>query len=167
MRTLLQWLKKRNIEYAGVAGISRECLLAVMRLLQFGSIKKAKILSSSGSHCLLLTSLADDLIAIKSGFGSGYAGEGPDTFSYVLLLLDTFDIPIDEFEVSRGLLKRIDSNSFTDVDVEQIQNSNPISTLEAICFGQTLCDATRLAAAAQLSQATTATSASDLDSGAG
>jgi hypothetical protein len=78
-----------GIEYVGLPGISEECQNAVLRLLQFGDkITHARILSSSGDHCLLLTVHVGDIVAVKSGFASGYLGEGPRTFSYVLEVLE-------------------------------------------------------------------------------
>ncbi len=78
-----------GIEYSGVPGASKECQDAVMRLLQYGDqITRVRILSCSKEHCLLLTVNVGDLIAIKSGFTSGYIGEGPTAFSCVLQLLD-------------------------------------------------------------------------------
>lgn len=68
-----------GIEYSGIAGSSKECQDAVVRLLQFDDrITRVRILSSpENMHCLLLTINTGDLVAIKSGFASGYGGEGP------------------------------------------------------------------------------------------
>ena len=68
------------IEYHGGPGVTQPCLDAVIRLIQFGDqITKAQILSADGDpvteHCFLLT-VNDDLVAIKSGFASGYRGNG-------------------------------------------------------------------------------------------
>ncbi len=85
--------KKRRpagIEYVGLSGISREFRDGVLRLLQYGDrITLARIVTSSNDHCLLLTVNCGDLVAVKSGLGSGYRGEGPRTFSYVLEVLVT------------------------------------------------------------------------------
>lgn len=81
--------KLARIEYSGLAGISQACQDAVMRLLQYGDrITRARILSCSKNHCFLLTVNVGDLVAVKSGFASGYGGGGPHAFSYVLRLLD-------------------------------------------------------------------------------
>jgi hypothetical protein len=70
------------IEYAGVPGASKECQDAVIRLIQFGDrITRARILTYEREHCLLLTVNVGDLVAVKSGFASGYGGEGPRSFS--------------------------------------------------------------------------------------
>jgi hypothetical protein len=75
--------RKENagIEYVGQPGVSKDCQDAVLRLLQYGDrVTQARILSSSRDHSLLLT-VNGDLVAVKSGFASGYLGEGPRTFS--------------------------------------------------------------------------------------
>ena len=71
-----------GIEYSGVSGITKECLvLQFYGCWQYGDrITKARILSSSKQHGLLLTTDVGDLIAVKSGFGSGYRGEGSRGF---------------------------------------------------------------------------------------
>jgi hypothetical protein len=66
-----------GLEYHGVAGSSQDCQHAVMRLLQCGiSIARARIISSGNTHCLLLTNAVGDPVAVKSGFSSGYGGNG-------------------------------------------------------------------------------------------
>ena len=62
-----------GIQYLGLVGCSRECLKAVMGLLQTRvPITLARILSCSGRHCLLLSVETGGTIAIKSGFRSAY-----------------------------------------------------------------------------------------------
>src|ERR1700753_4331815 len=93
-----------GIQYWGEPGITQECLDAVLRLLQYDDhIKEVRILSASGRHCLLITIEPHDLIAIKSGFGSGYDGEGSRKFSYLIELLDAHGVELDEYEVPNSL----------------------------------------------------------------
>jgi hypothetical protein len=116
-----------GIEYVGLAGISEECRDAVLRLLQYGDkITQARILSSSGEHCLLLTVNVGDVVAVKSGFSSGYLGEGPRTFSYVLQVLDAYGVEIDEYIVSAELIERLDMSSLTTADLEAIDAAKPV-----------------------------------------
>ena len=75
-----------GIEYHGGPGVTQLCFDAIMRLIQFGDhITKVQILSSPRTHvtdhCLILTVNVGNLIAIKSGFASGYMGEGSAGFS--------------------------------------------------------------------------------------
>jgi hypothetical protein len=116
-----------GIEYSGLAGISRECKDAILRLLQFGDqITRARILSCSNTHCLLLTANVGDLIAIKSGFGSGYIGEGSHAFSCVLQLLDAHGAEIDEYEVDDDVIERLDTSSLTQRDIDTLNAAHPV-----------------------------------------
>ncbi|HWZ99602.1 MAG TPA: TIGR02391 family protein [Candidatus Dormibacteraeota bacterium] len=116
-----------GIEYVGMSGISHESMDGVLRFLQYGDqITHAKILSNSGDHCLLLTINGGDTVAVKSGFGSGYLGEGPHTFSYVLQVLELFGTEIEEYEVSEEFILRLDQSALTNADLEQIQAMRPV-----------------------------------------
>jgi len=115
-----------EIQYAGQAGISIECKNAVMRFFQFGDrISRARILTHKNSHCLLLT-VNDDTVAIKSGFASGYSGEGPRAFSFVLGLLKSYGTELVEYAVSEGLLERLDQSALTMSDMDDIENAKPV-----------------------------------------
>jgi hypothetical protein len=115
------------IEYVGLPGISKECQDAVLRLLQYGDrITHVKILSSSNDHCLLLTVNVGDVVAVKSGFASGYLGEGSHTFSYVLTVLEAHGAEIDEFKVRPEVIERIDNSSLTKNDLETIEAARPV-----------------------------------------
>lgn len=119
------------IEYVGLSGISKECQDAVLRFIQFGNrITRAVILSSSGgyeskSHCLLLTLEDTDLVAVKSGFSSGYGGEGPRRFSFVLQVLDSHGADIEEYNVPQEFEHRLDRSALTKVDLEMLKTARP------------------------------------------
>lgn len=116
-----------GIEYVGLSGISKESQDGVFRLLQFGDqITHARILSSSDDHCLLLTVNVGDTVAVKSGFSSGYLGEGPRTFSYVLEVLEAHGVEIEEYEVSPEVIERLDTSSLTVADLEAINAAKPV-----------------------------------------
>jgi Protein of unknown function (Hypoth_ymh) len=116
-----------GIEYVGLAGISKECQDAVLRLLQYGDkITLARILTSSSDHCLLLTVNVGDVVAVKSGFSSGYLGEGPRTFSYVLQVLDAYGVEIDEYVVPEEVIERLDKSFLTRADLEAIDAGKPV-----------------------------------------
>lgn len=98
-----------------------------MRLLQFGdSITRVRIITCSNTHCLLLTYGVGDLIAIKSGFSSGYGGEGPRRFSYALQFLRAHGSEIDEYEVGDAVIERLDKSALTTSDLENIDAAKPI-----------------------------------------
>jgi uncharacterized protein (TIGR02391 family) len=116
-----------GIEYVGIAGVSAACKDAVIRLLQYGTrVTLGRILSHSNHHCLLLTVESGDLVAVKSGFASGYSGEGPRTFSFVLELLDSHGADLEEYAVDEGLLDRLDLSALTRRDILCIDAARPI-----------------------------------------
>lgn len=121
-----------GIEYSGIAGASKDCQDAVMRLLQFGDqITRVRILTHSkkrapSKHCLLLTYNVGDVIAIRSGFSSGYGGEGPRRFSYTLQLLDSHGAEIEEYEVDEDLLNRVDRATVRRADLDALDNAKPV-----------------------------------------
>ena len=120
-----------GIQYHGEPGSTSDCVDAVMRLVQFNDqITKARILTSSNEHCLLLSINTGDLVAIKSGFTSGYGGEGPHGFSYVLQLLEAYDVEIEEYGVSPDLINRLDNSGLTQTDLDQIDSGSANSTIK-------------------------------------
>jgi len=118
--------KLASIQYAGVGGSSADCQGAVIRFLQHDRINLCRIPSWEGAHCLLLTINSGDLVAIKSGFRSGYGGEGPHTFSYALQLLEAHNIEIEEFDVDEDFLERVDASALTTADLEQLESSRRV-----------------------------------------
>lgn len=116
-----------GIQYIGESGISHSCKEAIVRLLQFGDkIDGAKLLSFSNSHCFLLNVNYDESVAIKSGFSSGYVGEGPSALSVSLALLERHGAEIKEYEVSKLIIEKIDHSCLSISDLEEINLSRPI-----------------------------------------
>lgn len=119
-----------GIQYWGEDGITQECLDAIMRFLQYDDhITDVKILSDGERYCLLMTLKEFDLIAIKSGFSYGYQGEGPRKFSLALALLEAHKIPIDEYEVGKDIIERINKSALTVGDLEKIKEAKPVRPL--------------------------------------
>jgi hypothetical protein len=116
-----------DIEYVGSPGITAHCIDAVQRMILYGdSISRALILTSSSSHNLLLTTDLGRRIAVKSGFGSGYLGEGSRGFSHVLNLLDCHGADIEEADVARSIFVRLDTSSLT------VDDLNVLDSIDAI-----------------------------------
>jgi hypothetical protein len=96
-------------------------------LLQYGvRILRAQILTHDRDHCILLTDEVGDPIAVKSGFASGYGGQGPSTFSYVLQLLKSHGAEIEENLVDELIIDRVDLSALTLSDVKQIKELKPV-----------------------------------------
>ncbi|MFZ0321364.1 MAG: TIGR02391 family protein [Candidatus Sulfotelmatobacter sp.] len=95
--------------------------------IQFGTrITHVRILSAGRDHCFLLTLEGGDPVAVKSGFASGYGGEGPSCFSYVLQILDSHGAEIIEHDVAHSLLDKIDYSALTKSDLERVENMSPV-----------------------------------------
>lgn len=119
-----------GIQYMGLPGISASCAKAVQLLLASDvKVTKALLLSANGSHAFLLN-LGDtdyeEWVAIKSGFSSGYIGEGPRTLSETLALLEAFDVSVEEVAVDPHLLQRLDQSALTIKDVELVTQAVPV-----------------------------------------
>lgn len=70
------------VAYIGEAGHSTACLKALMNILkQPYKLTVAKIVTNSNYHAFLLTIENANVIAVRSGFTSGYGGGGPTAFS--------------------------------------------------------------------------------------
>lgn len=111
----------------GLPGATRECVDAIMRLIETGAdIAGVQLVSHDNEHALFITLRDGDLVAIKSGFTSGYGGEGPEGLSYVLTLLEFHEITIDEYAVSAELLERLDSGALTVANVRSLTEARPI-----------------------------------------
>lgn len=116
--------KANSIQYLGLVGISQSCLNAVKRLIQFGDhIENVTILTSDDRHALILTVVAEGLIAIKSGFSSGYPGEGPKALAQALSLLRAYGVGIEERIVPIGLIKRLNAAALTEKDLDLIEKT--------------------------------------------
>lgn len=116
-----------GIQYHGTAGISQECKRAIVNLLQHPEkVLEAKLLSCKGTHSFLLKIEYDDLVAIKSGFSSGYRGEGPSALAVSLQLLREHNVDIDEYQVDQSLIERLDQSCLTIQDLEKIEKTQPV-----------------------------------------
>jgi hypothetical protein len=115
-----------GVEYSGTAGVSGSCKDAIVRLIHFGDkIHKAHLLTCCGEHCarhgFLLHVNSEGRVAIKSGFASGYDGEGPRVLSIVLRLLKRHGASITEHDVSQSVLDRLDQSGLTQKDLDKIE----------------------------------------------
>ncbi|MCH7343344.1 TIGR02391 family protein [Pelomonas sp. CA6] len=115
------------IQYHGLSGISRSCLDAIRRILQFGERPDlALLLTVDHGHAFLLCSEQDGDVAIKSGLSSGYRGEGPTALADALRALMAADIEIEEVRVSADLLERLELSALTKADLDFIKASEPV-----------------------------------------
>ncbi len=119
-----------GIGYRGSAGVTHPCLKAVRQLIQCAErIAGVRILTCGTSHALLIQTPDDtateDLIAIKTGFSSGYVGTGPSGFSKVIALLTELEIDLEEYVVSEAFLERLDQSALTRADLDWLDSERP------------------------------------------
>lgn len=102
--------KKVNIKYLGKTGLTKDCVQDFSYLLQFyEKPKRIFVLTVPGSYeemgvhmlmCLMDNTDPEknrDFVFIKSGFTSGYEGEGPSGLSKVIEISEEMEIPIVSF----------------------------------------------------------------------
>jgi hypothetical protein len=98
-----------------------------MRMIHYrDQITHARILTNDRNHCFLLTVNVGDIVAVKSGFASGYGGEGPRGFSYVLQLLEAHGADIEEYKVTADVIERVDMSALRQRDLDMIERARPI-----------------------------------------
>jgi hypothetical protein len=119
-----------GIQYMGRAGITDSCLKAIARLIHFGDeISDVKLLTSGSKHCFLFLINDSELVAIKSGFSSGYIGEGPRGLSFALELLYSLDKSVREYVVGEKVIDRIDTSCLMQSDLEELSSRKNIFSL--------------------------------------
>ena len=122
-----EYFDVNKIQYVGVKGITKDCADAVLRMIQYGDkIKKAWILSCRDRHCILLLVNECRIFAVKTGFSSGYNGEGPRTFSYIISVLDAHGIEIDEYDVRNHIFDRINKENLRKADIAFLKTLTPL-----------------------------------------
>ncbi|AXY57083.1 TIGR02391 family protein [Acinetobacter chinensis] len=106
-----------EIQYLGTP-YTQDCLDAIGIILQTQiHIEKALLLSCNQAHAYLIKSHRNTYI-IRSGFRSGYPGEGPKGLASSLQLLLKHNIAVDEINISEKLMKKINHSSLPDTDIE-------------------------------------------------
>ena len=116
-----------GIQYRGEPGITSSCLQALIELIHAGvNIRRSCLLTVDNSHALLLHTSVYDSIVLKSGFGSGYPGEGSRGLADALYLLDRHCEEIDEFYVEQAFMDRLDASCLLVKDIELLGASQPI-----------------------------------------
>lgn len=124
-----------GIQYAGLPGISEACVEAIQRMLQYNdNIVSAKVLTSGHDHGLLLAVDEYDKVAVKSGFTSGYSGEGPRALARALQLLLDHGVEIEEVNVKRAIIDRLDASGLTEKDLEIIEKTEKVRPIRIYAY---------------------------------
>ena len=128
-----------KVQYLGIPGSTSDCVAAVAQIIQAGPpIESARIITAPEDshlvHAFLLTCGPGDQVIVPSGFASGYAGEGPNGFSFVLALLESLKISVSEVHVPADVLERMDQFALTEEDLESIVQARPVRRSERYAY---------------------------------
>lgn len=117
-------MKLAGIEYHGSEDTTQCCLEALSRLYTGPNVfEEARLLSSDKRHGFLLYLEYGRKVAIKTGFTSGYPGEGPRGLATALRFLDRLNVKISEYAVSPSIINRLNLSALTEADLEKIEKS--------------------------------------------
>jgi hypothetical protein len=116
------------IEYVGLNGITQSCVLAIAQQLSnlTEAIQKVALLTCFSSHAFIVITEYGRIIAVKSGFNSGYRGEGPRGLAASLTLLRQRNLEIDEYVVDRHFFERLEYSCLLQRDVDAIVQGSPV-----------------------------------------
>ncbi|MFW1946453.1 TIGR02391 family protein [Acinetobacter bereziniae] len=110
-----------HIEYLGEVGITQTCLLSLYNLLQTHSdLSYALLLTSDQTHALILKDRFESYYIIRSGFTSGYSGEGPKGLATALTILNRHEIETEEILIASKMMNKLNSSSLSDGDIDFI-----------------------------------------------
>ena len=123
-----------EIQYLGTP-YTQDCLEAIGFILQTQKhIEKTLLLSCDQAHAYLIKS-DRNIYIIKSGFSSGYPGEGPRGLASSLQLFLKHNIEVEEINISKKIMKKVNQSSLSNNDLEhilQIKHIRPIQIHEYI-----------------------------------
>ncbi|MBJ9954877.1 MULTISPECIES: TIGR02391 family protein [unclassified Acinetobacter] len=110
-----------HIEYLGEVGITQTCLLSLYNLLQTHSdLSYALLLTSDQTHALILKDQFESYYIIRSGFTSGYSGEGPKGLATALTILNKHEVETEEILISSKIMNKLNSSTLSDEDIDLI-----------------------------------------------
>ncbi|OAL76345.1 TIGR02391 family protein [Acinetobacter terrae] len=110
-----------RIDYLGEAGITETCIYSLCNLIQtHADLSYALLLTNGQSHAFILKNLNENYYIIRSGFTSGYSGEGPKGLAKALTILRKHRIETEEVLVSLKLLNKLNNSLLTDQDIDFI-----------------------------------------------
>jgi hypothetical protein len=116
-----------GIQYLGLDGITEPCVSAIGQQMSGNEITlKACLLTCESHHAFLLFTESNNVVAIKSGFASGYSGEGAHGLAKALMLLYRHNVEIEEYIVDQAFFERLEFSCLRQTDVEAIENGNPV-----------------------------------------
>lgn len=118
-----------EIQYLGTP-YTQDCIESIGFILQTQTqIEKALLLSYNHTHAYLIKSHRN-IYVIRSGFHSGYSGEGPKGLASSLQLILKHNIEVEEIIISKKILKKINQASLSNNDLEDILKTKYIRPIQ-------------------------------------
>lgn len=118
-----------EIQYLGTP-FTQDCLNAIGFILQTQQrIEKALLLSYDQKHAYLVKS-DRSIYIIRSGFTSGYLGEGPKGLASSLQLFLKHNIEVEEVCISEKRMKKVNKTSLSNNDLEHILKTKYIRPIQ-------------------------------------
>lgn len=110
-----------HIDYLGQIGVTATCLYSLCNLIQTNAdLTDARLLTSDQFHAFIFKDQFDYYYIIRSGFSSGYPGEGPKGLAKALAILKKHQIDIEEVFIPSKLLNKLNKSLLTDQDIDFI-----------------------------------------------
>lgn len=110
-----------HIDYLAQAGVTETCLYSLCNLIQTNAdFTDARLLTSEQFHAFIFKDQFDSYYIIRSGFSSGYPGEGPKGLAKALAILRKHEIDIEEVLIPSKLLNKLNKSLLTDQDIDFI-----------------------------------------------
>lgn len=110
-----------HVEYIGTNGITQACLKSLCNLIQTNPyLSYALILTVDQSHAIIITDESASYYIIRSGFTSGYPGEGPKGLAKALTIFNKHEIETEEILITTKMMNRLNNSSLSDNDIDLI-----------------------------------------------
>lgn len=107
-----------QIQYLGDNGVTQDCIIALANLIQTHSeLEFALLLSCDNYHGFVIQDHRENFYVIRSGFTSGYPGEGPKGLAKALVLLEKHQIEVEEINITSKLLNKLNQAILSDQDI--------------------------------------------------
>lgn len=110
-----------HTDYLGEAGVTETCLYSLFNLLQtHADLSYALLLTNNQFHAFIIKDKSNSYYIIRSGFTSGYPGEGPKGLVKALTILNKHQIETEEIVVTLKLMSKLNNSSLSDNDIDFI-----------------------------------------------
>ena len=116
-----------DFQYHGSPRTTQSCLDALMRqITEPDHIDLAVLLTCGHDHAFYLATQDPTPVLIKSGFTSGYPGEGPAGLAIALHLLLRHRIEVEEVIITPAMMARLNNSKLTARDMSKLREDRRV-----------------------------------------